>query len=100
MERKFILIISLVLNAFCLFTFGMTDVRWIQFANRIVVGIFQAYISIYLPVWCDQFGMGNKKSIMISLIQAGSTIGVVTGYFITFQIKKKSKVNMIISYHI
>ena len=60
-----------------------------MFINRIFVGIFQAYITIYLPVWCDQFGLTNKKSIMISLIQAGSTIGVVIGYFLTFEIQKK-----------
>jgi hypothetical protein len=44
-------------------------------------------VSIYLPVWCDQFGMKNKKTMMISLIQVGSPLGVVAGYFLTFWIK-------------
>ena len=51
-------------------------------------------MSIYLPVWCDQFGMRNKKTLMISIIQAGSPIGVVLGYFLTSAIKDVLGVNI------
>jgi predicted MFS family arabinose efflux permease len=91
-SRKFLLALSLFLNSVCLFTYAIINIKWILFANRIFVGIFQAYIAIYLPVWCDQFGMRNKKSIMISMIQVGSMVGVVLGYFMTFDIKKRSEV--------
>ena len=76
-----------MLNAICLYTFTITNIYWILLLNRIFVGIFQAFISIYLPVWCDQFGPGNKKTMMISLIQAGSPIGVVFGYYLTAFVK-------------
>jgi hypothetical protein len=44
-------------------------------------------VAIYLPLWCDQFGMKNKKTMMISFIQAGSPLGVVSGYYLTSLIK-------------
>jgi predicted MFS family arabinose efflux permease len=40
-NRKFLLIISLALTAFCLYSFTLTDIYYILFFNRIVVGIFQ-----------------------------------------------------------
>jgi MFS family permease len=42
---------------------------------------------IYLPVWCDQFGPRNKKTMMISLIQLGVPLGVVSGYYLTAWLK-------------
>jgi MFS family permease len=42
---------------------------------------------IYLPVWCDQFGPRNRKTIMISLIQLGVPLGVVAGYYLTAWLK-------------
>jgi MFS family permease len=42
---------------------------------------------IYLPVWCDQFGPRNSKTIMISLIQLGVPLGVVAGYYLTAWLK-------------
>ncbi len=60
--------------------------------NRIIIGIFQAFVSIYMPVWCDQFGSGNKKTLMISLIQTASPLGVVLGYFLTDLLKKNYNV--------
>ena len=48
-----------------------------------------------MPVWCDQFGMRNKKTIMISLIQGGAPLGVVSGYFLTMLIKDDLGVKLI-----
>lgn len=40
-NRKLLLIISLVLNGVCLWTFTLTKAYWFLVINRIVVGIFQ-----------------------------------------------------------
>jgi hypothetical protein len=45
-----------------------------------------------MPVWCDQFGAGSKKTLMISMIQTATPLGVVLGYFLTNMIKKSYKV--------
>ena len=52
------------------------------FFNRILVGMLQAYITIYMPVWCNQFGLQSQRNYMIALIQLVSPIGIFLGYFI------------------
>lgn len=37
-------------------------------------------MSIYLPVWVDQFGIYDKKSIMMSIISIPSAFGYLVGY--------------------
>jgi hypothetical protein len=34
-------------------------------------------------VWCDQFGAPKHKAMMISILQIGSPLGVVIGYYLT-----------------
>jgi hypothetical protein len=46
-----------------------------------------------MPVWVDQFGIKKRKPILISLVQAGSVIGVVIGYTLTVYIKQIYSVN-------
>ena len=87
-NRKYLLIIFLLLNALCLYSFTLTTNKILLFANRVFVGIFQAYVSIYLPVWCDQFGVENKKTMMIACIQVAGPLGVVVGYLQTTLINK------------
>jgi hypothetical protein len=42
------LIISLILNAVCLYTFTITDIIWILFCNRIIVGVFQVDLFYFI----------------------------------------------------
>lgn len=57
-------------------------------ANRLTTGFFQALISIYIPVWIDQFGLRSSKTIMITLFQITSPLGLIVGYLATDFIKK------------
>ena len=81
-NRKTLLLLSLTLLSLCLFTFVVFTNIFFLFANRILVGVFQSYVTIYLPVWCDQFGMLSKKSLMITFGQLVVPIGVFFGYLI------------------
>ena len=81
-NRKYLLLISLLGNTICLFTFALISNIPFLFFNRIVVGILQSYITIYMPVWCNQFGLQPKRNYMIGLIQLVSPIGIFLGYFI------------------
>ena len=81
-NRKYLLLLSLVSNSICLFTFVISSNIPFLFLNRIVIGIFQAYITIYLPVWCNQFGERSYRTFMIAFVQFGSPIGIFLGYLI------------------
>lgn len=81
-NRKLLLIISLVGNAACLFWFVFTENLLVLFLNRTLVGIFQSYITIYMPVWCKQFGKVENRTTMIAFLQLVSPIGIFLGYLI------------------
>ena len=82
-NRKYILLVFLILCSISLFVFTITTHYIILCIDRVIIGIFQAFISIYLPLWCEQFGIESKKTLMIALIQVAPPIGVLVGYIIT-----------------
>ena len=81
-DRKLLLLISLLGNSICLFTFVIIENIPFLFFNRVLVGMLQAYITIYMPVWCNQYGLKSQRNYMIALIQLVSPIGIFLGYFI------------------
>lgn len=88
LNRKYLLAVSLTLSGGFLMTFTIWSSLYFLFSNRIVVGMFQAFVSIYLPIWCDQFGIKRQRTIMIALIQVAPPLGVVLGYAITILCQK------------
>lgn len=91
LNRKYLLAVSLTLSGGFLMTFTIWSSLYFLFSNRIVVGMFQAFVSIYLPIWCDQFGIKRQRTIMIALIQVAPPLGVVLGYAITILCQKVIK---------
>ena len=63
-------------------------------------------MSIYLPVWVDQFGIYDKKSIMMSIISIPNALGYLVGYItavftswrITFLINSFISIILLISF--
>lgn len=92
LNRKYLLIASLALSGGFLFTFTIWSSLYFLFSNRVVVGMFQAFVSIYLPIWCDQFGINKQRTIMIAFIQVAPPLGIVLGYSITILCKNVIKV--------
>ena len=82
-HRKTLLTFNLLFLSICLITFVILT-KYILFLilNRILSGIFQSFITIYLPIWCNQFGMMNKKGMMLSYGQLVVPIGVFLGYLV------------------
>ena len=81
-HRKKLLLYSMISLSICLITFILTTNTFFLLSNRIILGIFQSYVIIYLPLWCNQYGITNKRSIMISFGQITVPIGVFIGYLI------------------
>ena len=81
-HRKTLLIFSMLGLSICLSTFVLTKNIFFLLSNRLILGTFQAYVIIYLPLWCNQYGINNSKSLMISLGQLTVPMGVFVGYLI------------------
>ena len=82
-NRKYILMVCLILCGLSLFVFTITTNYILLCIDRVIIGTFQAFISIYLPLWCDQFGVETRKALMLALIQVAPPLGVLLGYIIT-----------------
>ena len=93
-NRKWMIVLCLILIISCLYSFAMINITYFLFVNRILTGIFQvnfcitqSFMTIYFPVWCDQYGPNGKKAMMIASLQIGVPLGVVFGYILTVIIK-------------
>ena len=81
-NRKRLLMYSMFFIAICLITFILTTNTNFLFVNRVILGIFQAYFIIYLPLWSNQYGITKQRSIMLSIGQLTTPLGVFIGYLI------------------
>ena len=79
-QSKYLLCSSLCLYCFCLLGFGLSNGFWLSLVARFIGGFVSAFIVVYGPVWVDDFGAENNKSLWMSLVQAGVPLGVMLGY--------------------
>ena len=57
---------------------------------RGISGFSQVYYTIYLPVWCDQYGPKKSRTIMITVTQLGLPLGIVLGFLMATLLGKKN----------
>ena len=81
MNRKIFLIIMILMDSLSLFIFLNTKNNFILLITRFFAGFCQSFLSVYTPVWSDQYGIYNQKALLMSLIHLGSPIGNLFGYF-------------------
>ena len=79
-NRKYLLIITVSLDILGLFFITQTTNIFLLYMFRVVSGFSTSFLSIYSPVWSDQFGVHSKKSLMMSSIHISSSLGYMLGY--------------------
>lgn len=79
-DRKKLLLITIALNAGALFLLTITTNYVLLLICRFLSGFSLSFLSIYTPVWCDQFGIRKSKSFMIALVHVTSPFGYIGGY--------------------
>ena len=81
-NRKYLLIVTVSLDILGLFFITQTKNIFLLYLCRVVSGFSNSFLSIYSPVWSDQFGIQSKKSLMMSCIHIASSLGYMLGYAI------------------
>ncbi len=76
-KKQLFIICMIGRGAFTFCIFWIID--FIYFIS-IFQGFFNVFFFIYLPLWCDQYGDSNKKTIMLTLIETGFPLGIFFGY--------------------
>ena len=85
-SRKWTVILFVSLHSLFLFFFKLTMNAHILIFMRGLLGLTQTTPSVYVPVWTNQFGLSNYKTIQITSIQFFQTIGKLFGQLINLVI--------------
>ena len=80
MNRKLMLVITLIFKSLTLFVPLITVNYYINTVARCLSGLSQVFYPTYLPVWCDQYAKKEKRTIWVTLVQIGNPIGIIFGY--------------------
>ena len=80
MNRKLYLIIMIIIYSLSLFILLITKNNFILLFTRFIVGFCGSFLSIYTPVWSDQYGIYYQRTLLMSVIHIGSPIGNLIGY--------------------
>ena len=82
-SRKWTTILFVSFHGFFLFFFKFTNNVHILIFFRGLLGLTQTTPSVYVPVWINQYGLSEYKTIQITSIQLFQTIGKLLGHLIT-----------------
>ena len=81
---KYVLLISIVLQTVVILAFVFSGTNYGVMATcRFFTGVFQVFISIFGPIWCDAHGPSDKKTTWITYFIVATPVGMVAGYLIT-----------------
>lgn len=83
-SAKVILLACIVLQSVVIVGFALSDGNFaIMATSRFFTGVFQVFVSIFAPIWCDTYAPEDKKTTWITSLMVATPGGMVTGYLLT-----------------
>ena len=79
-SSKWVIINSLIFTCIFLYFFTVSAYWEAMALCRIGCGFFQVFCYIYFPIWVDQYGVNNTKTLWLTYLQLGVPIGTMLGY--------------------
>lgn len=86
---KWLVSVFTLVKALVCIAFKFTDNGWALIGLRGILGICHMPPSTYIPIWIDQYGLRNYKTVQMSLLQALVPVGKVLGYFFQMIFEEK-----------
>jgi MFS family permease len=81
---KFVLLACIVCQSVMLLTFAFSSNNFRAMATaRFFTGLFQVFISIFGPIWCDTHAPADRKTTWITYFIVATPAGMVAGYLLT-----------------
>jgi len=71
---------TLILNTCATALFGASAGTGMLLVVRFFIGVLQAIPMVYFPVWVDEFGPEDARTVWMAVIQAGAPLGIMSGY--------------------
>ena len=75
--------VILLLNCISCFIFSLSSNKNILFAMRFMMGATEAFISIYGPVWVNNYAPLEYSTTWMGILHSCTVLGVVFGYVVT-----------------
>eukprot|EP01134_Creolimax_fragrantissima_P001562 CFRG1562T1 len=82
-QSKPALVGSLVMNVASNSLFAWAPSKNMLLLSRFLVGMSQAVLVVYTPIWVDEFAPPESCTKWMSLMQAGVPLGVMQGYLVS-----------------
>ena len=86
--------VILFLNCLSCFIFSFATDKFILFLMRFSMGVTEAFIVIYGPVWVNNYSPNEYSATWMGILHSCSVIGVFLGYLITSLIINLFKNNL------
>ena len=81
-SSKWVVIISLFSFCFFLYSFTILESSGGMYLCRIGCGFCEVFSLIYFPIWVDQYGVKDRKTIWLTFLQMGVPLGWIFGYLL------------------
>lgn len=78
-NRKYLLFTAVCSKSILLLMIKFTNEGKILLALRGLIGVAHMIITVYIPIWIDQFGIKNKKLLLMSVLHLSIPVGKVSG---------------------
>ena len=75
--------IILLLNCLSCFIFSLSSNKYVLFSMRFMMGATEAFVSIYGPVWVNNYAPSEYSTTWMGLLHSCTVLGVVFGYVVT-----------------
>lgn len=74
--------LMILTNAICCFIFSFSYLKPVLFFCRFMMGVTEAFIVIYGPVWVNNFSPAEHSTKWMGILHSFSALGVVLGYIV------------------
>lgn len=72
----------LILNSLSCFIFSFSNIKYILFSCRFLMGITEAFVVIYGPVWVNNYSPPEHSAKWMGILHTFSALGVIAGYLV------------------
>ena len=79
-SSKWVVINSLILSCAFLYFFTVSKYWEAMALCRTFCGFFQVFCYIYFPIWVDQYGVNDTRTLWLTFLQLGVPVGTMLGY--------------------
>ena len=81
-HRKFIIVTTSFLHGLYFYGFLLNDNYYYIATLKFFASFFKVFITVYIPVWIDQFGIKKYKTLLLTIVYMVNSYGRIVGAWI------------------